>query len=307
MCSLARRFLETLDDLAEPPAMSLLTSLEEHLKAALAKAEAAWKGVELAPEAFVVHLATHLCRSSPTEESLEQRVSRLARLHSDDLYLACACGQGDKAALAVFQERFQPEIEQALHQLRLDDDTRQEAVQQALERVLVANESRPARIASYSGRGSLAGWLRVTAVHLALNGMRANKRAPESLDESVSELPDGSHDPELALLKELYSGEFRFAFKGAWAELDARERALLSFSYLDQLTIDEIAPIYQVHRATVARWLVRARAALLESTRAQLVDRLGLSQSDFDSIMGLIDSRLDFTVRSMSVERPEEL
>jgi RNA polymerase sigma-70 factor (ECF subfamily) len=280
MPELIDRFLSGLD-LQTSEAMFDLVPLASQLDVSLAEAQKAWPAIRIAPEVFVVHLAAQL-RDQQKSFDPSEIAGCMEALNIADLYLACGCARGDEAALDVFKERYLPEIARALRRLRLSDDQRSEAAQRVLERILVSSEAKPARIGHYSGRGSLAGWVRVSAAHLALNMVRDEKKQPMAIDEhAYAELPDTSSDPELALLKELYAGEFRFAFKQAWADLPKKDRALLSFSYLEQLSIDQIAPIYRVHRATIARWLARARLTLLDGTRAQLTNRLGLSQGDF--------------------------
>ncbi|NRD55056.1 hypothetical protein [Corallococcus exiguus] len=68
------------------------TALAPILMGILERCEAAWPGVRLAPKAFVAHLGLH----TPPSEPLAQALSSL---HCEDLYLALASVEGQRAAL----------------------------------------------------------------------------------------------------------------------------------------------------------------------------------------------------------------
>ena len=52
-----------------------------------------------------------------------------------------------------------------------------------------------------------------------------------------------------------------------------------------------------MHRATVVRWLAGARAAALERVYALLRERLKLSEKEGESLLRLMRSRLDLSLR----------
>jgi RNA polymerase sigma-70 factor (ECF subfamily) len=99
---------------------------------------------------------------------------------------------------------------------------------------------------------------------------------------------------ELALLKQSIAAELKTALLGALESLSNREKSLLRYAYCDERSVDDIAAIYRVHRATVARWVVKARERLVDETHARLEERLGASKSEIHSIVrlgvGVIDT-----------------
>jgi RNA polymerase sigma-70 factor (ECF subfamily) len=97
----------------------------------------------------------------------------------------------------------------------------------------------------------------------------------------------------LSQLKAEYRSEFATALREAIAELSAEDRTLLRQSIVEQLSIDAIGAAFGVHRATAARWLQRARAALVAGTRNVLSQRLKLPVDEIDSVIRLVQSRLD--------------
>jgi RNA polymerase sigma-70 factor (ECF subfamily) len=51
-----------------------------------------------------------------------------------------------------------------------------------------------------------------------------------------------------------------------------------------------------VHRATAARWLTRARAALVSATHNRLATRLKLPVEQIEDVIRLVQSKLDASV-----------
>jgi RNA polymerase sigma-70 factor (ECF subfamily) len=72
--------------------------------------------------------------------------------------------------------------------------------------------------------------------------------------------------------------------------------------HLHGLTVDELAPSFGVHRATVARWLAAARERLLTETRAGLRERLGVGDATVDSILRELRGRVDVTVTRLLID-----
>jgi len=64
----------------------------------------------------------------------------------------------------------------------------------------------------------------------------------------------------------------------------------------DLLTLDQIAALYGIHRATVAYTLAQARAERVESTRRELATPLGVAAASLDSVVRAAAS-LDSVVR----------
>ncbi len=218
----------------------------------------------------------------------------LAARHLHDLYLACACDRADPQALGAFERDVMPAVARALASFA----DHQEQLQILRERMLVARDGRRG-IAAYDGRAPLAIWLRVCATRLAIRAADRDKRTTALDDHHLDELAPGVPDPELAYLKRLYGDEFRTAFAGAVASLAPRERTLLRHTVLDELGIDQIAAIYHVHRATAARQINAARAALIAATRERMRVALRVSESELASIMRIITNVADLTLRQV--------
>jgi len=245
---------------------------------------ATWPGVELDRQEFA--------------RWLEARAASVDEVHGADLYLACACARGDARAIAAFEKRFGPEVRAALGRMGALPTIADEVAQILRTKLFVVGvDGSPPKIAEYSGRGPLSAWVRVAAVRGALSLIRQKKRhAPRAL-VSPSRLPVQSPDPELAYIKARYRGTFRDAFRDALQALPERDRTLLRAHLIEGRSIDEIGAAHGVHRATAARWLVKARESLLGELRRQVGERLRLGRSEFDSLMGLVRSQLDVSLQ----------
>jgi len=249
----------------------------------VAEARAAWPTVVVPDEAFVAFVAERL-PEGPDDDAL-------GGLSFRDLYLACACARKDPVALDVFEERYAAEL-RAIHARMRDVPIDGDEVLQRLRQKLFVDS--PPAIAAYGGRGSLLAWLRVVATRLLLNAReREGKERAAGVDfcDAIVASDDGA---ELALLKQSIAAELKRAILAALESLTNREKSLLRYAYCDDRSVDDIAAIYRVHRATVARWVVKARERLVEATHARLEERLGASKSEIRSIVrlgvGVIDT-----------------
>jgi RNA polymerase sigma-70 factor (ECF subfamily) len=167
-----------------------------------------------------------------------------------------------------------------------------------LSRLLVAQAEHAARIPDYSGRGSLRSWLRVIATRMSVDDAR-REDAAERAHVGAAAMPHAldAVDPELAYLEAHYRDAFQQSFVVAWTGLEPRERNLLRHQLLDGLSATQVAKLYDVHRATAKRWMADARASLLEGTRKTLRARLQVDTRDLDSVLRLVESRIEITAR----------
>jgi RNA polymerase sigma-70 factor (ECF subfamily) len=223
-------------------------------------------------------------------------IAWLAAVHAADLYLAIACELSDREAIAAFDRAFIPKIAEYLGRGRhrmIDDVT-----QLVRERLLVARPGERARIASYSGRGPLAGWLRVVALRTASNALRTASSAARS-ERRAAELGVSAFDPELDFLKARYRPLFREALEASIRSLPPKRRNLLRLYFLDHLTLAQIGALFGLHESSIARQLESTRHDLLESTRRELVERRGLRRSEAESIIQLVGSRADLALSSL--------
>jgi RNA polymerase sigma-70 factor (ECF subfamily) len=265
------------------PPPNLAVQLTELLQAA----RAAWPSIELDDAVFVAHLAARWPESATLAEWLSQA-------HASDLYLTCACGRGSAAALAAFDRAHLVSVADYLARSRPDASFVEDVRQALREKLFVA----PAhKIEEYSGRGSLGGWTRALAVRTAIDlRRRRGERLPELRDHKPAAI-----DPELGYLAEHYRGEVEAAFRHALSLLDREQRTLLRMHFVDEVTLDELARLRKVHRATIARHLAAARRAILDETRNHLRERFSLTSEELNSLVKLVRSRLNVSLAQLLV------
>ena len=274
--------------IAEDLRASVGPELDGELAGLVARAREEVPGVELDPLAFVAYVAERVTFDVHGRPVLRP-------LHAGDLWIAFGCVTQHPAALAAFEARFAPEITSALRR-SFERALAEDAEMRLRDKLMLVAPDQAPRLASYSGRGDLRAWLRAAAVRTAIDLMRSRKTIavePGALDEAGL-----ASDPLLAALKARYREAFRAAFGEAAAQLTDRERTLLRYRFLDDLSIDEIGVLYRVHRATVARWIAAIRESLFEATRQRLMAQLAIADSDVDSVLRLIDSELDFSIEA---------
>ena len=119
-------------------------------------ARRAWPTVQVDAALFVTHVARHLPEGIPVEVALE-------RIHTEDLYLACACALRDRNALLAFERHCMHGLETAVSRYCGSSDFAMEVKQRVRERALVGDAG-PPRIHQFSGRGDLRSWTRVMAI-----------------------------------------------------------------------------------------------------------------------------------------------
>jgi RNA polymerase sigma-70 factor (ECF subfamily) len=218
----------------------------------------------------------------------------LAAAPAGDLAIAAACAALEPTAHAAF-DTVLTEVDAAGASTRAPKHVVDEVKQLLRVQLLVPKDGKPPGIIGYRGKGPLRGWVRITATRELIRHQRKRAREAPSerpLDEAIGD----ASDPLLAQLKAEYRTEFASALSEAIAELGPEDRTLLRQQIVDQLSIDEIGAAFGVHRATAARWLQRARGALVTATRGRLAARLKLSVDEVDSVIRLVQSQLDASV-----------
>jgi len=286
--SLFELFRESLPGAPSAPELGDPARVEPALRDAIAAARGAWAAVEVAPPVFVAWVA----RRFPADAA---SIDALKELHLPDLWLACACAHGDATALALFKDKY---LSPNFPLPRDLEPLSAEVEQLAAIRLLVPEGAGPPKIADYAGRGDLSSWVSVVALRIALGLLR--KQKPEVAfddDTALSNLSD-EDDAEVAHLKKRYRAEFAEAFEHALGTLEPRDRNVLRQHHVDGLTMEQIARVYRVHRITVVRWIDAARTKLASETKNYLVTRMGIERGEIESVMRLIRSQLDLSLRT---------
>jgi RNA polymerase sigma-70 factor (ECF subfamily) len=249
-------------------------------------------------------------RSSPShssqtsaEQKTEQKAEFCAGLRLEELALARACAAGNERAWQDFISRYRQRLRgMALHITH--DDTHAAELADSLFADLYGvnardgNCTRNSKLASYTGRGSLEGWLRTVMAQEFINRYRKQKRTV-SLEEQTEEgMQFAAAVPELACPSNQH---LEAATDEALAELSSEDRFTLASYYLDERTLAEIARTLGLHESSVSRRLDRLSAGLRKRILAGLRAR-GMSHAQAMEALETDVRDLQLNLRSRLVQ-----
>jgi RNA polymerase sigma-70 factor (ECF subfamily) len=212
-----------------------------------------------------------------------------------ELALAHACALGRDAAWQQFLTRFREPLTQAAVAITGSSSLGRDLADSLYSELFGLTERdglRRSPLASYSGRGSLMGWLRTTLAQRHVDHHRRTHRETV-LDRddfaAATPAPTPSSDT-LARLDKSLAAILR--------ALEPDERFMLSAWFLDRRTLLEISRLLRVHEATVSRKLKR----LTEKLHKQLLQHLqanGISKRAAEEALGTDPRDLDINLRNL--------
>jgi RNA polymerase sigma-70 factor (ECF subfamily) len=252
-------------------------------------------------------------REANDEDSVSQSISNLK---AGELCLAIACEKGDEAAWRAFDSEYRHAMQGAARALTKDEAEAEDLIQFVfgeLYGVRLDGERRLSKLAHYSGRGSLGGWLRAVVYQAFIDRKRQSSRFEQveevaEFDRLANEAaahvngrlsapisqPDDIEDARLRQATEE-------AMTQAFAEVEARDRLLLNYYYFDDLTLREIGLMMGVHEATISRWLAKAQREVRRKTEEILQRGYGLRRAEVAECLQ-IAARAELDVRRLIVE-----
>jgi len=254
-------------------------------------ARAAYPDIAVDPDVFAAELARRLGTAATPDQ--------LARVHADHVHLAIACAAGDAAAIRRFEADFLDEVDASASRLRATKDQADE-VRSYMRRILfVTDPGRPSAASEFSGRGDLRSYLRVIATRELVRVINKGRREVAIPDDSLLDKLSPASSPALGHLRDLYRDDVNAAIRAALASLDEDARALLRYSVIDGWTVARIGALYGIHRATAARRIQAARDELGTAIRTELAKRLSISIDEVDSVVRLVQSRIELSLERL--------
>lgn len=232
------------------------------------------------------------------ENASEQSIAAfIDELQADDLCLIVACELGGESAWSELVQRFTPTVRSAARSASSNEDSAQDLAQSIwaeLYGLRVRPDGKPAsKLAYYSGRGSLAGWLRAVVGQLAIDQHRKHSRTVQTEDDAdFDRLARGGDDgkglslaaaalnPEEAVSDKLAGAEMQKALARSIKELSDEDRLLIRLYYFDGLRLREAGSILGVHEATASRRLTRIHTELRERVESILITELGWTKAE---------------------------
>jgi RNA polymerase sigma-70 factor (ECF subfamily) len=218
-------------------------------------------------------------------------------LQADDLCLIVACEQGNQKAWSDLVERFSVTVRSAARSASSNEDQAEDLAQSIwaeLHGLRVRDDGKPAgKLAYYSGRGSLAGWLRAVVAQLAVDQHRKQSRLVQTeedsdfdriiqhgQDEQTWSGHGGSVNPEVEISKKLAGAQLQKALAKAIGDLSAEDRLLVKLYYFDGLRLREAGAVLGVHEATASRRVTRIHGELRQQVEKVLVEEEGWTKPE---------------------------
>ncbi len=271
----------------DPGRLSSVSSDDERarkiLRAAWELARQQWPEIKLSFEEYEA-CVREKHRGKPLTPEL------LGSLDLPALFLACACGKRDPAALKIFEDLFLARLVEQLRHLNLSDEQRAELLQRLRVHLLMGT---PPRLCTYKGDGSLPSWLYVIAVRMAYKILETGRELPDDVLEILAARPAPGPSPEQALIREKFRPEFLKALREVFDALAAEDRLLLRLSFERGMSTPALAKVFGKHQTTVWRALQRVYGEVFAQTKQLLQRRLGLSSDSFESLLLSLRSQMD--------------
>ncbi|HET6180790.1 MAG TPA: sigma-70 family RNA polymerase sigma factor [Candidatus Sulfotelmatobacter sp.] len=205
-------------------------------------------------------------------------------LRVDELALARACAAGSNSAWEIFLTRYREKLYLSALRIAREDSAARELADTLYADLYGTNTrdgQRVSKLSSYTGRGSLEGWLRTVLAQEYVNRYRRTKRLVSLDEESEDGVQFQAPDPE-----PLPAADSRLAqaTDEALAVLPGEDRMVLSAYYLDERTLAEIARVLGVHESTISRKLDKLAKSLRKQILATL-GRMGMSRRQAEEAM----------------------
>jgi len=194
-----------------------------------------------------------------------------ANLRVEELALARACAAGHEQAWEVFLTRYLEKLYDIAGYITKENSAAREladSIYAELYGTATREGQRASKLTSYTGRGSLEGWLRTVMLQEHVNRYRRQRRLV-SLDEETEEgvqFAVAESEGTIAV-----DPRVEAATDEVLAGLSAEDRFVLASYFLDQRTLAEIARTLGVHESTISRKLDK----LAKSLRKQILASLG--------------------------------
>ena len=237
-------------------------------------------------------------------------------LQADDLCLIVACEQGQESAWSDLVSRFTPTVRSAARSASSNEDAAQDLAQSIwaeLYGLRVRADGKPtSKLAYYSGRGSLAGWLRAVVAQLAIDHHRKQSRLVQTeedadFDRLARDVDDGkeqflsvaSGNPEREVSDKLAGAEMQKALAYSMKELSDEDRLLVKLYYFDGLRLREAGAVLGVHEATASRRLTRIHTDLRQHVERILVTERGWTKTETERSFAEVALHLDADLEAL--------
>jgi RNA polymerase sigma-70 factor (ECF subfamily) len=260
-------------------------------------------------------LTKYLFAADPSPQSTEIKAF-IDELRADDLCLILACEAGGERAWEDLVTNFDSTVKSAARKITSNSEDAEDLASSIWAELYGlrtdADGKKKSKLAYYSGRGSLAGWLRAVVSQLAVDQYRkVSKFVQIEEDREFENLaaeaagsdnhPFTTHiaSPEDELTDALGQADVTEALAAAIASLEAEDRLIMKLYYFDDLKLKDIAATFGYHEATASRKLTRVQAEIRKSVEKQLKTKHGWTDGEVKKYLSDTAAGLGLNLEAM--------
>lgn len=238
----------------------------------------------------------YLLRDEPNAAHVEIE-SFVHDIRADDLCLIIACERGDEKAWVDLVANFDSTVKSAARKISSNNEDAEDLASSIWAELyglrVDADGNKKSKLAYYSGRGSLAGWLRAVVAQLAVDQFRKTSKfvqieedrefenlANEAAGSDHNHFASHGENPEDLLTDKRTETDVSEALGTAIAALEAEDRLILKLYYFDDLKLKDIAATFGYHEATASRKLTRVQTEIRKGVERELKARHGWTDSE---------------------------
>jgi len=261
-------------------------------------------------------LDKYLFKDDPQAEHRDV-VAFIDEIRADDLCLIIACEKGDEKAWEDLVANFDSTVKSAARKISSNNEDAEDLASSIWAELYGlrqdADGNKKSKLAYYSGRGSLAGWLRAVVSQLAVDQYRKQSKyvqieetrefeilAEESTNHSGnSSVIHHAENPEELLTEKQTAEDVSTALRAAIEALEPEDKLILKLYYFDDLKLKDIAQIFGYHEATASRKLVRIQSEIRKAVEKELKKSHGWSDSEVKKYLADAASKLGVSLDKM--------
>ncbi len=236
---------------------------------------------------------------------------------ADDLCLIIACENGDEAAWEDLVKNFDFTVKSAARKICKNNEDAEDLASSiwaelyGLKRDAGGNVK--SKLTYYSGRGSLAGWLRAVTNQLAVDQFRKESKFVQieearefenlahesSVNSDNVKIVHASDNPEENFSAKQTQKDVSDALKQAISELEAEDKLILKLYYFDDLKLKDIGQSLGFHEATASRKLARLQSELRKSVENMLSEKYGWKPEEVKRYLAETAVKIDLSLEKL--------
>ena len=226
-------------------------------------------------------------------------------LRVEELALARACAAGNERAWEVFLTRYREKLYEVAGYIAKETSAARELADSLyadLYGTSLRDGRRVSKLSSYTGRGSLEGWLRTVMAQEYVNRYRRTKKLVSLEEETEEGAQFPSPQPEVIADVD---PRVTAAIDDTLAALPVEDRYVLAAYFLDDRTLADVARSLKVHESTISRKLDKLCKSLRRNVLAALRQR-GMSRRQAEEALDVDVRDLQLNLRQRLQETPPQ-